>query len=132
MPGYTQGIPGPVSLFAKVIVKYLPVTANEQAKKDSSRVLESAAIGIIHVNNDSATDLINAGRLYQLACLEAEKKSIRTSGVSAAVIHTGTSKEIVKHFGIDGVPVALIRFGKAPHKDMRKTPRRKFEDFFSF
>jgi len=122
MPAYTQGIPGPVSLVAKVVIKKNKKVAKDQAKKDSKRVEHSAAIGLICVDKETPAAWIEAGRLYQKACLTAEANHIHTSAISAAVIVPETVSRIKKKLSIHNEPIVLLRFGFVK-KTVKPTPR---------
>jgi hypothetical protein len=128
MPGYTQGMPGPISLLAKFVIKKNKGVASDQAKKDGKRVTHSAAVGLICVTKESHDAWIEAGRLYQRTCLEALRRDIKTSAVSAAVIAPSTSKQIVKKLKLGGTPVALLRFGYKSNTP-KAAPRLKVKDF---
>ena len=128
MPGYTQGMPGPISLLAKFVIKKSKKVAADQAKKDSKRVSRSAALGLICVPQESPGNWIEAGRLYQLICLEALHHDIKTSAVSAAVISQTTIKKIVKTLALQHHPVALMRFGHID-RAQKATPRLDVESF---
>jgi hypothetical protein len=128
MPGYTQGIPGPISLLAKFVIKKNKKVAIDQAKKDSKRVTKSAAIGLVCINEESPAAWLDAGQLYQRICLESLSREIKTSGVSAAVILPKTSKQIVKSLKLKKLPVALLRLGYSD-KTPKATPRLNVEHF---
>ncbi|MFA6041674.1 MAG: nitroreductase family protein [Methylophilus sp.] len=126
MPGYTQGMPGPISLLAKIVIKNSKSVAADQAKKDALRVTKSAAVGLLCLpSGNKPTDWIDAGMLYQRLCLEAQLLGISTSAVSAAVIDDSTTSEITQHFTLHDQPVALMRFGYALDKSTPKSaPKR--------
>lgn len=128
MPAYTQGIPGPVSLLAKFIIKKNKAVAKDQAKKDSKRVTHSAAIGLVIINKHSPAAWLDAGRLYQRACLTALANTVKTSGVSAAVIEPHTTKKITDTLHPGGAPVALIRFGYTKNSP-KASPRLALSHF---
>ncbi len=65
MPGYTQGMPGPVSLLGPWFIKNMKPVPADQAKKDAKRVMRSAAIGLVCLEQSNFPDWIEAGRLYQ-------------------------------------------------------------------
>lgn len=130
MPAYTQGIPGPVSLFARFIIKKNKKVAKDQAKKDSKRVTNSSLIGLICIGKENAEEWINAGRLYQALCITAAKYGIKTSGISAAVIDPGTTTQIATSLKLKDKPVGLLRFGYK--KGLAKaSPRLKVAQFLS-
>lgn len=121
MPGFAQGIPTPVSLFAKHIIKHINVS-KDQAKKDSDRVLRSSGLVIVEAKNSSPEALMDAGRVYAHICVCAQQQGIATAGVGAAIIEPETTKRLMKKLGLSGKPIAIIRFGRAL-KQARHTPR---------
>ncbi len=121
MPGFVQGIPTPVSLFARHIIKRLDVS-KDQAKKDSSRVLYSANLVIVTVSNPSDAALMNGGRTYAHICTLAEQQHVASAGVGAAIIDPETTKDLIRKFDVSGKPIAIIRLGKA-NKPAQHTPR---------
>lgn len=129
MPGYTQGIPGPVSLLAPIVIRNHAGVATDQATKDSQRVLHSAAVGLLYVTHNGPSDWLQAGRLYQSACLAAAAAGISSSAVSAAVIDPATTKTIQEQLQIYDVPVALLRFGFVEGQTPKASPRRTTADF---
>lgn len=130
MPAYVQGIPGPVSLLAKTIIKKNKAVAKDQAKKDSKRVLRSAAVGLICIPSNGVVNWLAAGRLYQRACLWALQSDVKTAGISAAVIDTKTARMLQNQAKLIGQPVALLRFGYAK-KTVKASPRLSLTDFVS-
>lgn len=129
MPGYTQGMPGPVSLLAKFVIRKTKRVASDQAKKDSKRVLHSSSIGLICVSENTEKAWIDAGRLYQRTCLSALDFEIKSSAVSAAVISTKTNGLIRTRLKLNELPVALIRFGYTKGS-VKSTPRRSVNDYY--
>lgn len=122
MPGYTQGMPGPISLVAKFVIKKTKKVANDQAKKDAKRIKHSSAVGIIYTIDETHSGWIDAGRLYQTICLEASRFGIKSSAISAAIILPETSRTVKESFGLKGEPVALIRLGYK-NKSVKASPR---------
>ena len=130
MPAYTQGIPGPVSLLAKVIISKNKGVAKDQAKKDARRVVRSSAICLITTSEHNVSAWLDAGRLYQRLCIEAVQSDVRTSGVSAAVIDSTTNKAIMRHLKLKATPVALLRLGYTKNL-AKKSPRLPLSRFVS-
>jgi hypothetical protein len=128
MPAYTQGIPGPISLLAKFIIKKNQAVAKDQAKKDSKRVVHSAAVGLICSEQQTVAGWLDAGRLYQRACLTAQSHGVKTSGVSAAIIYPQTTQAIIKKLDLPGQPVALLRFGYTKNNP-KASPRLSVHQF---
>ena len=127
MPGYTQGIPGPISLFAKLVIRKNKKMAVNQAKMDSKRVAHSSAIGLVTTSEDNPEEWVDAGRVYQRACLAATGHDVRSAGTSAAVVVEDTAKKIRGHLKLRGTPVALIRFGYTKNVP-KASPRRDVDE----
>ena len=121
MPGFVQGIPTPVSLFARHVIKRLDVS-KDQAKKDSSRVLHSSSLAVITIRDTSHAALLDGGRTYARLCILAQQQGVATTGVGAAIIDPDTTKEITAKYQLPGKPIAIVRMGKTT-KRARHTPR---------
>ena len=126
MPGYTQGMPGPLSLIAKFVIPKSKGVAKQQSKLDGQRVSASAAIGVVIIEENTPKEWIDAGRVYQSACLRSALQDVKTAGVTASLVVQETIANIKNEFKIKHTPVALIRFGYAKNT-VRATPRYKFE-----
>jgi hypothetical protein len=129
MPGFVQGIPTPPSLLAKHIIKRIDVS-KDQAKKDSTRVLNSGSLIIVSTKISGNRALLDAGNLYARICILAQKQGVASAGVGAAVIDAGTRQSVIDHFGIKGKPIAIIRLGMA-EKPARHTPRWTLEQILN-
>lgn len=128
MPGYTQGMPGLISLAAKFVILHSKSVAKNQAKKDSARITKSSAIGLICVSKQQPAEWIQAGQIYQHMCLESLKNNIKSSAISAAVIDNTTRKKIEGYFSLKGTPVILLRFGYTSNV-AKAAPRLLVKDF---
>lgn len=128
MPAYVQGIPGPVSLVAPLVIKKIAGTAKDQAKKDAERVNHSAAIGLICTRQQTPQQWLEAGRLYQRVCLTALRYGIKTAALSAAVVIPETAHQITEQLQLKDAPVAFIRFGYA-RGTQKASPRLRWEEF---
>lgn len=121
MPGFTQGIPTPVSLVATYMIKRIDISKS-QAKKDSKRVLNSGALAVLAVRDSNEISLTDGGEAYARICVRAQQNRIATSGVAAAILDETTKREITENYGIEGRPIALIRLG-VTSKRAKHTPR---------
>jgi hypothetical protein len=130
MPAFTQGMPGPVSLLAKTVISKNPKVAVSQAKLDSKRVGNSAAVAIIFVPQNGFANWLDAGRLYQKLCLVSLQNSIKTAGVSAAIVEEESINKIKQRFKLEAEPVALLRLGYK-QGTVRSTPRLSVEDILA-
>lgn len=131
MPGYTQGMPGPVSLLGPWFIRNMKPVPADQAKKDANRVSHSAVIGLVCIPENSFNNWVDAGRVYQAACLNATKYDIKTTGVSAAIVEETSTATIVSYFKLNNQPVALMRFGYKEGQ-VRRTNRLPVTDFTSY
>lgn len=123
MPGYVQGIPGPISLVGHKLVKNVAKTAADQAKKDAKRIRQSAAAALVITKGETKADWLDAGRLFQRLWLSAAGLGISGSAVSPAVIATSTSRQITEKLKLAGTPVALLRLGYSDRKTPKASPR---------
>jgi nitroreductase len=130
MPAYVQGIPGPVSLIAKSVIKTNPKVAGSQAKKDAKSILNSAAIALITLKKENPRNWVDAGRLYQKIWLQATRAGISSAAFSAAVVDKDTAAVIRKSLKLDGQPVALLRLGYIAGQP-KASPRRRLSDILS-
>jgi len=130
MPAYVQGIPGPVSLVAKTIIKKNPKVADSQAKKDAKSVFGSSAVALITLAEQTPRTWLDAGRLFQKLCLEAKLLGISSSAFSAAVMDGNTVSDMMHKLELKDQPVALLRLGYAKNSP-RPTPRRPLKDILA-
>lgn len=130
MPAYVQGIPGPVSLVAKTMIKKNPKVASSQAKKDAKNVLNSSAIALISVGKDNPQAWLDAGRLFQRLWLTATRFGISAAAYSAAVVDQRTSEEMARKLELKGQPVALLRLGYGRNVP-KASPRRPLSDILA-
>jgi len=130
MPAYVQGIPGPVSLVAKSIIRKNPKVADSQAKKDAKSIFGSSAVALITLGDQTPRTWLDAGRLFQKLCLEARLMGISSAAFSAAVMDGKTVSAVMDKLGLKDQPVALLRLGYAKNLP-RSTPRRPLKDFLA-
>jgi nitroreductase len=130
MPAYVQGIPGPISLIAKNVIKKNPKVASSQAKKDANGVLNSSAVAVISAGKNHPEAWLDAGRLMQRLWLEATQLGISAAAYSAAVVNKNTASRIKKQFGIKAEPVALLRLGYGKNTP-KASPRRTLEQILA-
>lgn len=123
MPGYTQGIPGPISLIGPKLIKRVSKTAQDQAKKDGGRVRQAVGVALICTTGKTKADWVDAGRLFQRFWLELERAGLRASAISPATISVDTSRQISDRLDLTGCPVGLLRFGYSGRKPPKASPR---------
>jgi hypothetical protein len=132
MPGYTQGIPGPVSLIGPKLIRKVSKTAQDQAKKDAKRVRQAPAAVLVTTSGSRQADWLDAGRLMQRFWLEATRAGLRASAISPAVISPETSRQIKQRLSLNGEPVALLRLGYSKRRPPKASPRRSVSDFANY
>jgi hypothetical protein len=125
MPGAVQGIPTPPSMFAKQIIKYLNVS-KDQAKKDTTRILNSSALVIISVNDEDRHSYLEGGMAYSRICVTAKKRGFASAGVGAAIIDSVTREKVKEILATELKPIAIIRLGHSTRK-APKAPRYPLE-----
>lgn len=122
MPGFVQGMPTPISLVARHVIKHVDVS-RDQAKKDARLLTQSAHLVLISTPDPEDTrSLLACGRLYARICLQAKRHKYDTSAVTAPIAYGPTREEIIQRLPGANCPVALLRLGSA-QKPGRHTPR---------
>jgi hypothetical protein len=122
MPGFTQGIPGPVSLLAPLIMRLVDV-GPDQAKKDYELLAASPCLVVLTAKRDELRGWIDAGRTYQAVCLLAQSNGFQTSSLASAIEDEAAVKGLYKKLSLTDRPVAILRVGKASRL-ARHSPRR--------
>lgn len=85
MPLYGFGVPGPVSLVAPFMMKY--INMNKVNKKTDIDILKNhtPAVLIIATRNDTKKEWLETGILYERIALEAERRGLSTAPSAAAI-----------------------------------------------
>lgn len=89
MPGFTLGIPGPVSLIAPTLIKHFNLARLSRNKDEELLRLHTPIFGIISTVEDDKYAWVRAGAKYQRLALEAERLNMRTA-IMAAPIEIGS------------------------------------------
>jgi nitroreductase len=121
MPAGVQGIPGPVSLIAKKILRSAPIE-KDQAKKDEKVIAQGPLLIIISGKNDDKEAWLEAGRMFERVCLGATAKGFDVAALASIVESASERKKLQELLGIDYYPLALLRIGHAT-KHMPRSPR---------
>jgi len=122
MPGFSLGMPTPVSLIAPTLIKF--VNINKLAKKQNDQLLKkfTPAFVIISTAQDTPEQWIKAGQLYERIALLAQKNGLKTN-VMAAGIEIGDSyKDIQNTLHIHFRPQVFFRIGSSD-KETAHSPR---------
>lgn len=122
MPGFGMGIPGPISIIAPYMIRYLKV-GKSQSKKDGKAIIGSPLVVIISTKEDTPVNWLKAGELAEKIMLKAATQDIQTA-INAAAIEIGDHwKKIQEVLKTDFRPQVLFRAGYAASK-MPHSPRR--------
>ena len=121
MPGYTHGVPGPVSLLFPFMVKHLN-PSRMFAKRDRDRFSTSPGIGIVSVETDDPAHWLQAGEIYEEFALNATSLGLSTA-LSSAAIEDRAAREGIRTMAHGYHPVAVFRVG-TPIAETRRSPRR--------
>ena len=121
MPGFTHGVAGFPSLFAKIAIN-ASAKLGPPAGHSADLIRNSSALIIVGYSDEELANYIDVGREYSRVSLLAQRHSVSSSALGAAVIDPTSRKDVVAHFGLDYRPVVILRVGRtkinAPH-----TPR---------
>lgn len=122
MPGFTLGMPAPISIFASKIIKR--INMSRLSKKQDENVLKkhTPAFLLVATKSDEKKDWIIAGRVFERAWLLAERNGISFSPLAAGVQVGEYFKEIQSILGTAFRPQVLARLGYA-QKNAEHSPR---------
>lgn len=121
MPAAIQGIPGPVSIVAKTLIKNLPIQIS-QAKKDQKNLSNAPILALICTDEDDILHWIQAGRTLQNLLLHVSHNQLDATVLGASIEYPPSREILQNAFGTSELPVALVRIGKAK-KQMPRAPR---------
>lgn len=125
MPLFGFGIPGPISLFAPYLIKYMP--ARVQAKIDTDLLNHSAAFLILTSKEDNKDSWIKTGKTYELLTLACLQNEMATSPMAGIVEYEETNKKLKKILGSNDRPLFFARIGYT-NKDTHHSPRRSIDE----
>lgn len=123
MPGYTLGIPGPLSVFAPPLLPFLPLHFSE-APKSRRQAEHASVIAVILTDDDSLRGFLEAGQVLERLWLQAA-----VAGLSAAPLTTlieatnGVRDELRQFLHTERFPQAVLRIGSS-RSVPRPSPRR--------
>lgn len=116
MPGFTVGMPAPISWLAPKIMKRFD-TGSMQAKMMSKSVLATPAFGVISGENNAEAWLL-AGRLYERVALAAVKINLNTANMGAPVEVDIAAEFLKEKLGLAQRPLIFFRIGKKKGADL--------------
>ena len=127
MPGFTHGIPGPVSLFASSLIRR--VNMNRLSLKQDEELLKkfTPVFVLISSKHDNRRDWLKAGQLYEHIALEAVKNDLQTSPLAAPIQKDSFNQALQSLLAIHYRPQVFFRLGYCK-ENLHATPRLSFQD----
>lgn len=122
MPGFTIGIPPPVSLIAPLMVKFINMAKLSRKKDEALLKKQTPIFGVISTKGDAEKDWLRAGQIYERIALEAERRGIKTAPLAAAIQIGESYRDLQRILGTSLRPQVFFRMGYAD-KATRHSPR---------
>jgi hypothetical protein len=122
MPGFSHGIPAPVSLFASKLVRRVNMKRLEQKKDEALLKKHTPLFCVLSTKKDDRENWIKVGQLYERITLEAEKNNLKTAPLAAALLKEESLSAIKNLLNPDFRPQVLFRIGYCKTSS-RQTPR---------
>lgn len=126
MPGFTQGMPTPLSLVAPLVIRSLNI-GKYQAKTDAYRARQSSVLAILRAGSAVPDAMFAVGRLFSRLAVQAGVLGLSTSAIASPVVAGQTSASVCERFSLQDVPVVVMRIGRSDVQ-ARPTPRRMAVD----
>ena len=130
MPGFTLGIPTPVSLFAHRLIKKINLSRKTRNKDEALFKNYTPAFVIISAKDDSNLNCIKAGQLFERVWLLAEQEGLSCAPLAAPVQVGDYYKHLQNILEINYRPEVFFRLGYAL-KDVPHSPRLRVEDIMA-
>ena len=127
MPGFTLGIPAPVSLIASRLIK--KVNLSRQTRKKDERLLKeyTPAFVVVSAPSDYDVDRIKAGQLFERIWLMAEQEGLSCAPLAGPVQTGDYYKHVQSIIGTNDRPLVFFRLGYCS-KTPGHSPRLSVEE----
>lgn len=127
IPGFTLGLPTPVSLIAPFLLKHFNM--NRVNQKQDEALLEhfTPAFVVMSASKDDRETWIKTGQLFERIMLEAVKYGLSISPMAAAIQIGNFYKELQKVLGRQERPQVFNRLGYCDDQ-VRHSPRLRSTD----
>lgn len=127
MPGFSLGIPTPVSLIISILLKY--INMNKLSKKQDEKLLKehTPAFIVISTKDDNREAWVQAGKIYENIAIFAENNNIKTSVLAAPIQIGEFYKDLQKILNTNLRPQVLFRIGYT-NKIPKHSPRLEISD----
>ncbi len=129
MPGYSFGIPGPLSRVAPFVVRRVDL-GRLRAKSDRALALATPVLAVIGTERDDPRSWIAAGQAMSGVLLRATADGLATSFLSQAIEVPELRDQLAGLLRLDGYPQLLLRVGYS-RRQTRPTPRRSVREVSS-
>lgn len=121
MPGYGMNFNTPMSFLSPIAIKYFNI-GSMQAKMENEWI-KSSSLLIIISGGDDVLGWVKTGQAYERVVLDATKKDIRNSTMTAAVEIGQHYNKLMGILGIKERPLLMFRLGYCD-KIPKPTPKR--------
>lgn len=129
MPGYSFGIPGPLSRVAPFVVRRVDL-GRLRAKSDRALALATPVLAVIGTQRDDPPSWVAAGQAMSRVLLRATADGLATSFLSQAIEVPELRDRLAGLIHHDGYPQLLLRVGYS-RRQTRPTPRRSVREVSS-
>lgn len=127
MPGFSLGIPTPISLIIPTLLKYINV--NKLSRKQDEKLLKdhTPMFVVISTKDDDKESWINAGRIFERIAIIAESNKIKISVLAAPIQIGEYYKDFQKVLQTNYRPQVFFRIGYSEKKP-KHSPRLEVSD----
>lgn len=122
MPGFTQGIPGPLSFLANKLIKKINFSKKNYKKTNNLLKNQTPAFLVILSHSDTDIDKIKSGQILERIWLILEKNNFNLSPLAAPTQIDIYCQEIQRLINTNHKPQIVTRIGFS-FKEVRHTPR---------
>lgn len=122
MPGFTLGIPAPVSFVADKLIKYFNLSRLSEKQDIKLLQTHTPCITVISTREDLPIDWINAGRALENFWLHCTKHGLACSPLAAAVQSPRHREDVQRLLNTDYYPQVIVRCGY-PQNSVEHSPR---------
>src|SRR3989344_7365719 len=127
MPGFTLGLPAPISLIASHLIKRINMS-KKSAKQDEKLLKEfTPAFVVISSAHDNPINRIKAGQIFERIWLLATREQLSCAPLAAPVQVGDYYKNVQEILGTKSRPLGFFRLGHSD-KIPRHSPRFSVEE----
>lgn len=127
MPGFTLGIPAPISLIASRLIKKINMSKKTKKQDDALLKKSTPAFVVISSTSDDRIHWARTGRLLEKIWLIAESEGLCCAPLAAVAQLDEFSNKLRNVLHIEQRPQAFLRLGYCSRR-ARHSPRLSLED----